>query len=136
MSSGAIAFLHELQAADGSRRLIRIDYSQDLMDAGLRGSVNLISSIYRPVSWSAKIASPCSSTNIIIPERYEEGSTTANLRIFAGQSDPADPSHFTIRYQIWGLEDVIDGRLTGAETIVLTPRGHLRPPRAIPVCAG
>jgi hypothetical protein len=45
-----------------------------------------------------------------------------NVRIFAGQPDPGDPSHFTIRYQMWGQEDIVDGRLDDHERITLTQR--------------
>jgi hypothetical protein len=45
-----------------------------------------------------------------------------NIRIYAGQADPADPSHFTIRYQMWGQEDILDGRLDGHDNVTLTPR--------------
>jgi hypothetical protein len=42
--------------------------------------------------------------------------------MYAGQPDPADPSHFTIRYQMWGQEDVLDGRLDDNDNVTLTPR--------------
>lgn len=43
-------------------------------------------------------------------------------RIFAGQSDPTDPTHFTIPYDIDGKPGVIDGRLTDGDRLMLTPR--------------
>jgi hypothetical protein len=43
-------------------------------------------------------------------------------RMFAGQPDPQDPSHFTIRYQIDGKEGVIDGRLSDGDRLMFTPR--------------
>jgi hypothetical protein len=42
--------------------------------------------------------------------------------IFAGQPDPNDPAHFTIRYRIWGQEDVLDGRLLDNDRVTLTAR--------------
>lgn len=44
------------------------------------------------------------------------------LRIFAGQPDVADPSHFTISYDIDGKPGVIDGRLNNDDTLTLQPR--------------
>jgi hypothetical protein len=44
------------------------------------------------------------------------------VRMFAGQVDPDDASHFTIRYQMWGKEDVLDGRLDDSDRFTLTPR--------------
>ena len=47
-------------------------------------------------------------------------------RIFAGQPDPNDPTHFTIPYDVDGKPGVIDGRLNDGERAILTPRtGHL-----------
>jgi hypothetical protein len=42
--------------------------------------------------------------------------------VYAGQPDPDDPAHFTIRYQMWGQEDVLDGRLLDNDRITSTPR--------------
>jgi hypothetical protein len=43
-------------------------------------------------------------------------------RIFAGQADPADPTHLTIGYEIDGKQGVIDGRLNDADRLMLAPR--------------
>lgn len=44
------------------------------------------------------------------------------VRMYAGQADAHDPSHFTIHYQMWGQEDVLDGKLDDQDQITLTPR--------------
>jgi len=44
------------------------------------------------------------------------------LRIFSGQPDPADPSHFTIAYERDGAAGVIDGWLRDDDRIRLIPR--------------
>jgi hypothetical protein len=43
------------------------------------------------------------------------------LRFYAGQPDPADPSHFTIAYQFDGKPGTIDGRVRDSR-LVLRPR--------------
>jgi hypothetical protein len=43
-------------------------------------------------------------------------------QVFAGQPDPADPTHLTIAYDIAGVPGVIDGRLTDGERLMMTPR--------------
>jgi hypothetical protein len=44
------------------------------------------------------------------------------LRIFAGQPDPADESHFTIRCEIDGKSLTVDGWLMPEDTVKLEPR--------------
>jgi len=48
----------------------------------------------------------------ILVDAPPEGLTTT-LRLLAGQADPSDASHFTIRYDNGGQVGVIDGRLCG-----------------------
>jgi hypothetical protein len=31
------------------------------------------------------------------------------LRIYAGQPDPDDPAHFTVKYDLDGVEGILDG---------------------------
>jgi hypothetical protein len=44
------------------------------------------------------------------------------LRVFAGQIDPSDTSHFTIAYELDGQSSVIDGWLLASGTVRLKPR--------------
>jgi hypothetical protein len=44
------------------------------------------------------------------------------MRMYAGQIDPNDASHFTIRYEIWGQSDVLDGYLDDKDQVTLKPR--------------
>jgi hypothetical protein len=44
------------------------------------------------------------------------------LRVFAGQPDPADPSHFTIAYDLDGRPGIIDGWLKPDGSVQLEPR--------------
>lgn len=44
------------------------------------------------------------------------------LRLYAGQIDPADTSHFTITYDLDGQTGVIDGWLKADRIVVLQPR--------------
>ena len=44
------------------------------------------------------------------------------LRLYAGQADPADPSRFTIAYDLDGQTSVIDGWLKPDGSVVLQPR--------------
>lgn len=45
---------------------------------------------------------------------------TQNLRFYAGQPDPADPAHFTIKYDLRNGTGIIDGRLNeDGQTVTL-----------------
>jgi hypothetical protein len=65
----------------------------------------------------------------IIPVKWVDGTLRAarpkecNLRVFAGQPDPQDPSHFTVEYEIDGVKEVIDGWLTDDDFLRVVPRG-------------
>ena len=53
-----------------------------------------------------------------------------NLRIYAGQADPADASHFTFDYEEWGQRDTVDGWLEADDTVTLRVRRSPVPPTA------
>ncbi|MEA2708481.1 MAG: hypothetical protein QOF78_1082 [Phycisphaerales bacterium] len=65
----------------------------------------------------------------VIPIKWVEGTlrsarpTENNLRFFAGQPDPQDPSHFTIDYEVGGVKSTIDGWLTDDDFLRILPRG-------------
>lgn len=48
------------------------------------------------------------------------------LRVFAGQADPQDASHFTIRYELDGIAGTIDGWLRADGSVALEPRAGKR----------
>jgi hypothetical protein len=39
--------------------------------------------------------------------------------MYAGQHDPDDPAHFTIKYEIDNVPGIIDGRLEADDTVTL-----------------
>jgi len=47
---------------------------------------------------------------------YLQWPSPRHLRIYAGQADPIDASHFTIRYVEDGKTRMVDGYLEDAET--------------------
>lgn len=44
------------------------------------------------------------------------------VRMYAGQIDPNDSSRFTIRYEMWGQTDTLDGRLEDNDNVTIAPR--------------
>ena len=50
--------------------------------------------------------------------------SSPDTRFYAGQADPSDSSHFTIRYECKGATDTIDGYLDDEGLISLQPRNE------------
>jgi len=70
----------------------------------------------KPVDASAELVSGPTTQDTQVPIDYGN-----RLRVYAGQADPADASHFTIAYQLDGKAGTIDGWAKDAG-VVLRPR--------------
>lgn len=111
---GGVIFLGELKTPAGESRMVAIEYGDfagmfyDLFWDGVNYQVLSFRSadlLHKPV-----MRDIASHTDIAMTRNFafKRG---WSVRIFAGQRDPADPSHFTFRYQMWGIEHVGDGRM-------------------------
>lgn len=126
---GAIVFLHERTAPNGRQRLVCIALvhsNGDFADCstGLRSyKATTIQSTKLPFP-ANRISESCGSAREILswPE--------PQIRIYAGQPDPADASHFTIRYEMWGQSDILDGWLRDDDSVTLTPRKMPQEPQS------
>jgi hypothetical protein len=58
------------------------------------------------------------------PSNPRDRQTPLYARLYAGQADPADPSHFTIPFEIGDHRDVLDGYLRDGDAVILRPRNH------------
>ncbi len=118
----AVIFLHERISPAGHRRLVCVRYGPqgDAFSAQFIQALNCDTFTVTPGTWSqAPIYTPLGwayDVEVGWPRR------PPLVRIFAGQPDPNDPAHFTIRYRIWGQEDVLDGRLLDNDRVTLTFR--------------
>jgi hypothetical protein len=118
----AVIFLHERISPAGHRRLVCVRYGPhgDTFSAQFVQALNCDTFTVTPGTWSRP--------PIYTPLGWEFDVETVwprkppLVRIFAGQPDPNDPAHFTIRYRIWGQEDVLDGRLLDNDRVTLTAR--------------
>jgi hypothetical protein len=123
-SGGAVLFLHELVAKNGVHRIVAIEHAPSSQTQMFVCGYDINATVISP---AAGLKSPAT----FMPQIYEIDMLVGlnrppqKLRIYAGQIDPADPSHFTIRYEQWGQTDVVDGRLdpTG-KWVELTCRKH------------
>lgn len=64
------------------------------------------------------VAARARQGGVTVPQQVDYGNV---FRVFAGQPDPADPTHFTIPYEVDGHAGVIDGWLK-EDRIELRPR--------------
>jgi hypothetical protein len=118
----AIIFLHERVSPGGHRRLVCVRYSPrgDTFAAEFIQEFNCDTFTVTPGTWS--------QPPIYTPQGWLYDIETGwprkppLVRIFAGQLDPNDPAHFTIRYRMWGQEDLLDGRLLDNDRVTLTCR--------------
>jgi len=120
--AGAMAFLHERISPAGHRRLVFVTYcpEQTTFTINLIQGYNCEAQAIQPGTITHPPAVLAKGWVIDVISTYPQ--TRPNLRMYAGQIDPNDASHFTIRYEIWGQTDILDGRLDDQDNIMLTPR--------------
>jgi len=120
---GATVFLHERISPCGNRRLVQVaiaPQNDDYITVKFFRSGNYMSNVIVP------------GTMFELPKpipRVSDYSMKSDLlrrlpqmRFYAGQPDPNDASKFTIRYQMWGQEDIADGQLNDDDTVTLKQR--------------
>jgi hypothetical protein len=120
--TGGVLFLHELRNKSGHRRLVVVQRTPTEVGP-FAYPFGLEVALYEPATFRAPARYAGTSPPVtfidhlsgiipLIPIRP--------LRFYAGQVDPADAGHFTIRYELEGQAGVVDGRLndTGDDLIV------------------
>jgi len=108
---GAIIFLHERTSAAGRPKLVCVNYMEDTYGFNgtfVRGN-NYVECVASPATWTKPLTPSQCGWQLSL--RIEFPTHAPLARVYAGQADPNDPAHFTIRYQMWGQEDFLDGRL-------------------------
>lgn len=128
-AAGAILFLHERTSPAGHRRLVCVRYYAETFSftPNFIESYNIESNAITPATWTAPPARSNRPLSVAVTSGFPH--QPPNVRIFAGQIDPNDPARFTIRYQMWGREDVLDGRLMDDDTVSLQPRNQPAEPQ-------
>jgi hypothetical protein len=113
-----IAFCHERISPAGHKRLVVIECPGEGGIGDLLAD-EMNAELYERVAWHG---CPGLQVNQFLIN-YSGHPVEMPQRIFAGQCDPVDPSHFSIEYE-WptGLHGFIDGRLGDDDTVRLTVR--------------
>lgn len=128
------AFLHRLKNPRGETRLVGIDlspldddlwfYPRVVIPAGL-------STDARPARTRKEYSLLPLDRQLHVALGLEKSSSTDAIRVYCGQPDPDDPTHFTIALEVNGAREVLDGWLQDDETVLLKPRDretYLREP--------
>lgn len=111
------AFLHQLSRPGLAPELVCVEVTPPQIVGGAWGLC------FYPEEWS--IASfghepqwlqP--STSAFMPFSPQ----AQRVKVYAGQVDPNDPSHFTIDYEVDGLRKTVDGWLTARKTVLIAAR--------------
>jgi hypothetical protein len=114
-----VAFCHERISPAGHKRLVAIEYPEEGWSIGDLLASALSTEVYEKVAWNGCPRLPLPRQGTAWNGRHIDMPS----RVFAGQCDPADASHFSIEYE-WptGLHGFIDGRLGDDDTVRLTIR--------------
>lgn len=103
-----LLFMHELRARGGSPYLVCV-WGNILDQTGDDEGFGI--DIYVPSGWLSDFKRTASGENYGSVFPTGKKLNPQRLSIFAGQVDPNDPSHFTIRYQLDGKVGRVDGWL-------------------------
>jgi hypothetical protein len=119
----ALVFLHERSAKGGTPRLVAIDYVHaDAFDEANTKKERIFFSNVWDVANGSKLPQRFhmfSNAGVPLLAKLHKGQ---KLRLYAGQPDDDDPSHFTIRYEVEHQSGMIDGWLQADDTVKLQVR--------------
>jgi hypothetical protein len=105
-----VLFLHELKTRSGQPRLVAVAGAFNPTELPLFISGHDVQVLtIEPGTW--KTLPQNRTGGIALSVLSGPQPQPPHLRIYAGQPDPADPSHFTIRYEVDGVEHIVDGWL-------------------------
>jgi hypothetical protein len=107
------AFLHEMHRPDGAARLVVVGaFHGGLFGDDLAFHAGILShaSFARPMAWCGEGESSLLATGF------------RPFKVFAGQLDPANPSHLTIDYELDGRRFIMDGWLDNNDQLSLDYR--------------
>ena len=109
-TGSALLFMHELRTAAGERRLVVLEsaFSKDAPPLFIVG-YDVNAGCYDPGTWKMPIVDRTSG--YIIDVLNQQLTKPADFRVFAGQPDPADSSHFTMTFELNAKRGIVDAYL-------------------------
>src|SRR5688500_7875776 len=128
-------FLHRRTSRGGYARVVVVEIDTtswiESEDAGDISVMNVLASTSPPMALFDVRPPPVKQSigwrviltrNVTWENGVMRGSLSRRTRFYSGQPDPADPSRFTIAYEICGEKDQIDGELLDDGRVTLHPR--------------
>ena len=119
--ASGVLFMHELRTASGERRLVVLESgfgkeSPPLFIVGYDVNANC----YQLATWRTPIVDHTAVYMIDVLNQLL--TKPADFRVFAGQPDPADSSHFTMAFELNAKRGIVDGYLKDGGRLELTVR--------------
>lgn len=116
----AVIFLHERHAAGGASRIVAVERTAGAeASAYFIGGYDVDPHVIEPASFNRPLRDVPSIFAIDVMDSF---APHTDIRIYAGQPDPADASHFTIRYESRGATHIVDGFLGGDGRVTMKRR--------------
>ncbi len=114
----SILFLHGRQTSEGRAYLIALRCSLQDWQGGTHRFISIVADVVRPAALRIGSRTTAQSHDRSTFTTEVQGALT----IYAGQADPNDNSHLTLKYILNGAEGTIDGWLRSDDTVRLTVR--------------
>lgn len=119
---GPVLYLHERTTPGGVRRLVVVRRVPPAQRQSWDVPLGLAVSLWRPRPFPyADVAMTSWMDFDPLPRAFEANQSTASLKLFAGQTDPNDPSRFTISFETVDGSGVLEGKLQDGETPTSEP---------------
>ena len=140
LQSQGTLFLGERRSPAGNRRLVAVDLRVSWNNQSWHASVEkraVVPGTLRTEpreTWGGPPAPDLTTTNLVGQrDVLFVFDWNRKVKLYAGRPDPADPSHFTLDYELDGRRETIDGWLRDDDAVDLTQRNPLdRTIRATP----
>ncbi len=112
------AFLHARHSIGAPERLVAIVFLERQNSANEDRLLEINALVWRPATWSPGSRLELAGLTTRVFARIDR----RRVHLFAGQADVADPSHFTLLYDIDGQPGTIDGWIDAYDRVRLQVR--------------
>lgn len=123
---GALLFMHEMKTPEGEARLVTVEATLRI-GVFSRPQVEYERAVMKLADLWSKRRNRTQYTHSTMDRPPLSAGQVYPLKIFAGQPDPQNPSHFTIRFELGGKEGMFDGWLESDGRVLVEEREPVQP---------